>query len=396
VPIDAPGVFDGSVAWGDYNNDGRLDFIMTGVAGSQAGISLLWRNTGSGFQHVPIFDLPAVEAGCAAWGDVDNDGFLDFLITGMAPSGPVSELWLNTPFGFSKIHVAGLPNVFASHAAWGDHDNDGLVDFLITGRTMELDPVSQLWRNTGTGFDKVMLDDLTQLDVGSVAWGDFDNDTRLDFLITGLSGSDVRTTHLWRNELSTANTPPEPPQALSSQQHGPSSVTLRWQRTSDAQTPATALSYNLVLATSSSTLASPLADLQTGFRRVVEIGAMRGGDNQTVAYTFTNLPPAPLYQWSVHALDSAGAGSSFSTNATFYMGAPFFTHLGYQDPGEFLLRFFAEPAAYQIEATTNLIDAGLSDWEQLGVASTNAPGDFQFIDQDAADHPQRLYRLRWQ
>jgi len=28
-----PGVFQSSVAWGDYDNDGRLDFLITGANG---------------------------------------------------------------------------------------------------------------------------------------------------------------------------------------------------------------------------------------------------------------------------------------------------------------------------------------------------------------------------
>src|SRR6185369_16463983 len=46
VPISIPGlsaVYIGSVAWGDYDNDGRLDFLLTGYGGSPY-VSQLWRN----------------------------------------------------------------------------------------------------------------------------------------------------------------------------------------------------------------------------------------------------------------------------------------------------------------------------------------------------------------
>ena len=43
--------------------------------------------------------------------------------------------------------VPGLPNVAFSSVAWGDYDNDGRLDFLLTGSNA----TSRLYRNTGTG-----------------------------------------------------------------------------------------------------------------------------------------------------------------------------------------------------------------------------------------------------
>src|SRR5262245_23275210 len=42
------GVHSGSLAWADYDNDGRLDFVLTGSFEPSLNTSL-WRNTGSGF-----------------------------------------------------------------------------------------------------------------------------------------------------------------------------------------------------------------------------------------------------------------------------------------------------------------------------------------------------------
>ena len=36
--------------------------------------------------------------------------------------------------------------------AWADYDNDGRLDFLITGSDATASPVTQLWRNTGSSF----------------------------------------------------------------------------------------------------------------------------------------------------------------------------------------------------------------------------------------------------
>ena len=197
VPIAGPqGVYFSSVAWGDYDNDGRLDFLLTGYTGN-SDASQLWRNTGSGFTNVPIAGLPGVDSGSVAWGDYDNDGRLDFLLTGYTNNGDVSQLWRNTGSGFTNVPIADLPGVYNSSVAWGDYDNDGRLDFLLTGYTGNSD-VSQLWRNTGSGFTNVPIADLPGVANSSVVWADYDNDGRLDFLLTGHTGSS-RISELWRN-----------------------------------------------------------------------------------------------------------------------------------------------------------------------------------------------------
>src|SRR6185369_14954134 len=71
-----------------------------------------------------------------------------------------SQLWRNTGSGFTNVTataVPGLPEVYASSAAWGDYDNDGRLDLLITGALNPHDDygISQIWRNTGTGLTNV-------------------------------------------------------------------------------------------------------------------------------------------------------------------------------------------------------------------------------------------------
>ena len=187
VPI--PGLIgaNGDVAWGDYDNDGRLDLLIVGFNASQ-----LLRNTGNGFTNVPI-GLPSFWKGRAAWGDFDNDSYLDFLATGSTPNGDQTGLWRNNGDGtFTNVTVLapGVPGATGGGVAWGDYDNDGRLDFLLTGRNAPtvFGGVSQLWRNTGNGFTNVTasaVPGLLPLEDSSVAWGDYDNDGRLDFLIAG-------------------------------------------------------------------------------------------------------------------------------------------------------------------------------------------------------------------
>jgi O-glycosyl hydrolase len=187
------GVYMSSVAWGDYDNDGRLDYLLTGNSDSGQ-IAQVWRNTGNGFSNINA-GLPGVLFGSVAWGDYDNDGRLDYLLSGDSDSGRIAQVWRNTGNGFININ-AGLPGVYWSSVAWGDYDNDGRLDILLTGGS-DSGPIAQVWRNTGNGFTNINAG-LTGVDWGSVAWGDYDNDGLLDILLSGDSDSG-QIAQVWRN-----------------------------------------------------------------------------------------------------------------------------------------------------------------------------------------------------
>ncbi len=197
------GVLLSSVAWGDYDNDGRLDILLSGTTtGTSAGaIAQVWRNTGTGFANVTATVAPALKKvfwGSVSWTDYNNDARLDMLLTGWDVNGnPSTQLWRNNGSTFTLI-TTGLPAITASSAAWGDYDNDGRPDILLTGFTGG-SIVSQVWRNTGNGSFTNINAGLPGVDYGSVAWGDYDNDGRLDILLTGLNGIADQIAQVWRN-----------------------------------------------------------------------------------------------------------------------------------------------------------------------------------------------------
>ncbi len=122
-----------AVAWGDYDNDGDLDLLITGWTGSDR-IARVYRNDGAATFTDIVAGLIPVESGAVAWVDIDADGDLDIVLTGMGASGPVARVYRNASGTFSDAGSAGLPGVAYESVAAGDCDNDGDLDLIVTGR----------------------------------------------------------------------------------------------------------------------------------------------------------------------------------------------------------------------------------------------------------------------
>jgi len=140
--------------WGDYDGDGDLDLLIAGT-GEGTGLSRLYRyDGGSTFTEILSGILEAHYASID-WGDQDNDGDLDVLLTGFPPSGPggYSAICRNDGAGLFPDIGAGLVGVGYSGAVWGDYDSDGDLDALLTGFTdNSFLPATRLYRNDGNGF----------------------------------------------------------------------------------------------------------------------------------------------------------------------------------------------------------------------------------------------------
>lgn len=200
-----PPVSSGSAVWGDYDNDGYWDMLLTGYTGQDSGglpvlVAQVWRNLGNGGFAQVNAGLPGTDNDAAAWGDFDNDGDLDLLLTGFSKSGAIAQIWRNDgPGGFVNSN-AGLTGVFYSSVALGDFDDDGRIDILLAGTINGFvnGAITQVWRNLGGGAFARISTELPGVSQGAVAWGDFDHDGRLDILVTGYSGAGA-ISQIWRN-----------------------------------------------------------------------------------------------------------------------------------------------------------------------------------------------------
>jgi len=191
---------DSSSDWGDFDNDGNLDVIIIGSNG-EGYFSKIFRNNGdNSFSEQTGFTLHGVNQGSVKWGDYDNDGDLDVILSGFDNSQYITKIYRNDTGIFTDIN-AGLPGIVHGSCVWGDYDNDGDLDILIAGYYNYWSPtwISRIYRNDSGVFTDINAG-IAGIWHGSSAWGDYDNDGDLDILLTGLSDSYLRTTRIYRND----------------------------------------------------------------------------------------------------------------------------------------------------------------------------------------------------
>jgi hypothetical protein len=381
ISSDLVGVMAGSLDFGDYDNDGDQDLFVTGQDERGEYTTRLYRNEGFGIFQESQHEFVTIGVGDAEWGDYDNDGDLDILISGDTGEGFFTGIYRNeSGQSFTKLDL-GFSGVVFSAVDWGDYDNDGDLDALVSGG--KLSPVilqgeTSVYRNEGNGEFTLQELGLVGSFYGEALFGDYNNDGWLDIFLSGanspfgerigrmyvnngvesfshalnLSGLlassaamgdydgdfdlDVfqmgqKITNQFRNDHLRVNDPPLRPAGLSSSVDG-NAVTLSWERSIDGQTPSQSLTYNIRVGTQPGgiDIVSPLSILNTGRRLVAEVGNV----NANRRWTLQNLEPGTYY-WSVQALDHSFAGSPFADEETFVIeatGAVATTIMDYEQP----------------------------------------------------------------
>jgi hypothetical protein len=83
-----------------------------------------------------------------------------------------------------------LPAMSQSKVAWEDYDQDDDLDLLIGG-TIDSLVFTFIYRNDDFTFTKVTDTYPGLRPGGTLGWGDFNNDGYSDFLVTGVSNHDL-------------------------------------------------------------------------------------------------------------------------------------------------------------------------------------------------------------
>ncbi len=199
INADLSGVDYGTGKWNDFDNDGDLDIIISGNESSGRVVTRLYRNDKGVFNFIDV-GFTNLKLSDIAWGDYDNDGDQDFAINGETQYGKFeSKLYRNEGNG---IFSAAFPNFVAVRSGsvdWGDMDHDGDLDMLITGEST-VGPVSKVYRNDRNGIFTDIQAEIIGLYMSDGHWGDYDNDGDLDIIISGMSHNYEFISRVYRND----------------------------------------------------------------------------------------------------------------------------------------------------------------------------------------------------
>lgn len=190
-----------SVNWVDVNNDGWIDLMITN--GPSAGqVNFLYLNDGTG-NFTAVTGDPVVSDAKpfdgASWADTDNDGDMDcFVVTWY---GVTNYFYTNNGSGtFTKITTGPLvtQGTYSETCSWGDYDKDGLVDLYICNSDGAFK--NNLFHNSGNNtFTQITTGDMVNDTYASrsVNWTDIDNDGDPDLFVTNEVGEDE---NIYRND----------------------------------------------------------------------------------------------------------------------------------------------------------------------------------------------------
>ncbi len=215
------------VAWGDYNNDGRVDLYLSRLGEP----NVLYRNDGprdGGWAFTDVAAAAGVDGALLTfptwfW-DFDNDGWLDLFVGGYGATGPhdIAALYLNLPsdaapsrmfrnrgdgtFADVTEQTGAGRAILVMGANYGDLDNDGYLDWYVGNGAPNLAMLlpNRMFRNAdGTRFEDVTTaGGFGHIQKGhGIAFGDMDNDGDQDIfeVMGGAYSGDVYPNALFRN-----------------------------------------------------------------------------------------------------------------------------------------------------------------------------------------------------
>jgi len=195
--IDLVGKRFGTNTFQDVDNDGDLDILLTGLylnAGFR--ITALYKNDGNGNYSLENANLPNISNSDVSFGDIDNDGDQDLLLIGSSDTGLVSNLFINDGNGFFNLSTQPQFGI-AYKCKLEDFNNDGDLDvFISTGST------SSLYLNDGFGnftFNSSFSISLSNFS-SNIDFGDFDNDGDIDIIIVGNSSPNSVSIYFFKND----------------------------------------------------------------------------------------------------------------------------------------------------------------------------------------------------
>jgi len=203
--VQITGIKRGSIDWSDCNNDGLLDFVLTGNSGGGNNYySSLFVNKGNNIFNQNNGLIKEVEWSSFEWGDYNNDNYTDGILSGIVflnkASIDYTIVYKNkVDENFEEQFFSNLIQTSEGDVLWEDYDNDAYLDILQTGTDSYGMIISKMYKNNKNNS----FTEQTQIYIdgswfGSLIWFDYNNDNFIDFVLTGSDGT-IQKTYLYEN-----------------------------------------------------------------------------------------------------------------------------------------------------------------------------------------------------
>lgn len=177
----------GSLETFDFNHDGKMDYALNGTQYVEAtGFTYdldFYQNNGNGFD-VSAAWLDGTQNGSFKVIDLNNDNLLDVVIFGFdADLEPIFKVYLNNEgtLEFSQ----DLNAVNDGKMNYADFNADGFMDLVVAGQDADYNEYLAVLWNDGTGNFTTQIIDSEGLSGSSVETGDLNNDGYYDFIVIG-------------------------------------------------------------------------------------------------------------------------------------------------------------------------------------------------------------------
>jgi CSLREA domain-containing protein len=216
-----------SLAIGDVDADGDLDFVAQGTDNTSTGRLLLFKNDGSGtFTQQPDILSPGIVNGAVALGDVNGDGRLDLAVSGHDNATSRFAILTNNGSGLftvSQQPLGAADGLAHGSIAFNDREKDGDLDLVVSGQNNSgVNRLSSLTNNGGT-----LTVTLEILPPGftprakQLRFADLDLDGDLDLLWTAvLNAGSATESQLYRTTNSGGSYGGPPPQLIHTELSG--------------------------------------------------------------------------------------------------------------------------------------------------------------------------------
>ncbi|WP_227413154.1 T9SS type A sorting domain-containing protein [Chryseobacterium culicis] len=182
-----PGKIYGSIEIFDFNHDGKYDYAINGTQYAHGGgfrnTLDYYKNTGGGFDMTENW-VDGTQSGSFKVVDLNNDHLLDLIIIGSDINGtPVSKVYMNQAGVLTPTQ--DLFPVGVGKIDFADFNADGFQDVVVIGRDGNDDGYFAVLMNDGTGHLTPHTITGTDISDVSLSIGDLNNDGYYDFIVSG-------------------------------------------------------------------------------------------------------------------------------------------------------------------------------------------------------------------